>query len=96
MKWQPAGHRVLIKPKEIQEVSQGGIIMASDIIEKEDFEVAEVVALGPTAFKEFGEAWCKVGDIVLFPKFSGKLMPNSKDCLRVINDEHVIAVGEQE
>ena len=92
----PILHRVLVKPDPIEEVSQGGIVLAVDP-KKERLAVDKgtVVTLGDTAFSgDFKtESPPKVGDRVYYAKYAGKLIKDTDDVEYVmLNDEDVIAV----
>lgn len=66
-------------------------------IEREQFavQVAEVIQVGLTAWKGFddGEAWCKVGDVVLIAKYAGvnREDPITGDIYSIIDDRDIIA-----
>ena len=71
MKFRPLHDRVLIKVLDSEEKTAGGIIIPDTAKEKP--QEGEVVAVGPGA-KEDGKLTpmdVKVGDIVLFGKWSG-------------------------
>jgi co-chaperonin GroES (HSP10) len=56
-----------------------------------------VLAIGPTAFQEFGgDPWCEVGDMVYFSRYSGKVVSDGfeEDSPKytLLNDEDVLAV----
>lgn len=92
----PAGHRVLVKPDPVEEVSQGGIIIQHE--NKSRVEQAQVtgtiVKVGPQAWKDFsdGTAWAQEGDRVLFAKFGGYEIKVHGEMHRVMNDEDITAV----
>ena len=72
MKFRPLHDRVLIKVLESEEKTSGGIIIPDTAKEKP--QEGEVVAVGPGAKSEDGKISpmdVKVGDIVLFGKWSG-------------------------
>ena len=52
-----------------------------------------ILAIGPTAWKAFddGQAWAKVGDRIIFSKYTGKLVehPETLERFMLINDEDV-------
>lgn len=58
----------------------------------------EVLEIGPQAFKDFqgGQAWCQVGDTVLFERYAGFVPPNQDEgadfFIRVLDDTKVILV----
>lgn len=99
----PVGHRVLIKVKPFEEVSAGGIVMATgDGLTRERYsqDEGEVVALGPQAYQDLGDGtpWCKVGDMVFVNRHSGvfKTDLETKDIYRLINDQDVLGVVRSE
>ena len=72
MKFRPLHDRVLIKALDSEEKTSGGIIIPDTAKEKP--QEGEVVAVGPGAKSEDGKILSmdvKVGDIVLFGKWSG-------------------------
>ena len=72
MKFRPLHDRVLIKVLDSEEKTSGGIIIPDTAKEKP--QEGEVVASGPGAKSEDGKIIpmdVKVGDIVLFGKWSG-------------------------
>ena len=95
----PKGHRVLIKAEEVEELSKGGIALPSEITKRQ--QLAEirgrVIELGSTAYSDQDEPFCKVGDRVIFAKYSG-IVYDGKDKVeyRVINDLDVVSVIDEE
>ena len=72
MKFRPLHDRVLIKALDSEEKTAGGIIIPDTAKEKP--QEGEVAAVGPGAKSEDGKIVSmdvKVGDIVLFGKWSG-------------------------
>ena len=72
MKFRPLHDRVLIRVLDSEEKTSGGIIIPDTAKEKP--QEGEVVAVGPGAKSEDGKILSmdvKVGDIVLFGKWSG-------------------------
>ena len=72
MKFRPLHDRVLIRVLDSEEKTSGGIIIPDTAKEKP--QEGEVVAVGPGAKSEDGKTISmdvKVGDIVLFGKWSG-------------------------
>jgi len=100
----PVGHRILVAPFKLQEhdkvfaaAQKAGIVLPEFSERKEQVNVDKgvVVAIGDTAFKDFGgEPWCKVGDTVGYVKFGGKFVqdPVTEELLLILNDEDVICV----
>lgn len=96
----PAGHRIVIKADPIEEVTQSGIILQSTNKDREaDGQISgTLVAVGPNAWKAFddGVPWAKVGDRVLFAKYGGYSVKIKKEIYRVMNDEDVTAIIQDE
>ena len=98
----PCGHRILVKPEKLQDIdptyksaSAAGIFIPEMAKKQEQAAMDKgiVLAIGPTAFKDFGgEAWCKVGDKVAFAKYGGKFVEE----LLILNDEDVVCVLKDE
>lgn len=103
---EPCGHRVLIKPESLEDVDPDikrakalGFDMSAVTNNKREQEAVtygRVLKVGPTAWTHEslgGKPWAKVGDRVIFAKFSGKLikLPNQDEFL-VLNDEDIVAV----
>lgn len=93
----PAGHRVLVKVDEAEEVSKGGIIIAKTIADKQTEAniFGTLVAVGETAWKDFGgRSWAVVGDRVAIAKYGGFVIedPDTGERFRLLNDEDICAV----
>ncbi len=72
IKLQPLGDMVIFKPKKAEEKSKGGLILPEDAQEKP--QEGKVVAVGPGRLTESGKREpmeVKVGDTIIYPKFSG-------------------------
>ncbi|UOF81992.1 chaperonin 10 kd subunit [Caudoviricetes sp.] len=87
----PVGWRILIKPLEVEQKTQSGIIIShGELTDREQMAntTGEVIEIGSES-----NTWAKVGNRVVFGKFSG-LMYVGKDEVkyRVINDDDIVAV----
>lgn len=90
------GDRVLIKPKPLKTKHKiEGTDIEIDInygseekIMKMASQEGTVVGIGPAAWEDYKEPWCKVGDNVLFAQYSGKFVtdPETNEDFMVIND----------
>ena len=72
MNLKPLGDRVIVKPKEAEEVTKGGIFLPDTAKEKP--QEGEVVAAGPGRIADDGKKIAmelKAGDKVLYGKYSG-------------------------
>lgn len=70
----PADLRVLIKPDPIEEVTAGGIIKPTAATDKEKFAATRgtLVAVGPNAMKEWGDAArIEPGERVVYAQYNG-------------------------
>lgn len=96
----PAGHRVLVKPDPVEEVTKGGIIIQHD--NKDRVQQAQVtgtiIEVGPQAWKDFsdGTPWATSGDRVLFAKFGGYEIDVEGVLHRVMNDEDITAIIKED
>ncbi|STO30928.1 co-chaperonin GroES [Fusobacterium necrogenes] len=89
MKIRPIGERVLVKPVKVEEKTASGIILPG-AGEKERPNVAEVIAIGKGEKLE----GIKVGEKVVYPKFSGTEIKDGEEKYLVLNVEDVLAVIE--
>ncbi len=92
----PTGHHVIVKLKEIERKSAGGIILAEQSVKKEQAggQFATVLAVGPTAWAEYSEPWARVGDTVVTKRYPGAQYDYDGDdkLHRIINDDEIIGV----
>lgn len=90
----PLGHRLLVYPLPIEEVTQSGIIIASDTKGREEMSQVQgtVIAIGDGCWKDTPtENWCNQGDLIVFGKFSGLLWTGSDGKkYRILNDLDVV------
>tara|TARA_R110000824_G_scaffold82173_2_gene206099 strand:- start:1879 stop:2343 length:465 start_codon:yes stop_codon:yes gene_type:complete len=94
---QPTGWRILVLPYKGKGVTEGGILLTKETVDKETLAtvVAYVVAMGPDCYndaKRFKKAWCQKGQWILIGRYAGsrfKLADESE--VRIINDDEVIA-----
>ena len=95
MKFRPLHDRVVIRRIEEDERTAGGIIIPDTAKEKPS--QGEVIAVGPGARNEKGEIVApdvKVGDVVLFGKWSGtEVKIDGKDLL-IMKESDIMGVLE--
>jgi len=100
MKINPVLHRILIRPDDLEEKTQSGIIIKHDKREEAAVEKGTVVLVGSTAYKEFGstaeEQGIKVGSRVTFAKYAGKTIKDGDVRYLLVNDEDIVGVLEDE
>ncbi len=95
MKIRPLHDRVIIKRMEEERTSPGGIVIPDTATEKPI--KGEVVAVGNGKILESGEIRpldIKIGDAVLFGKYSGTEVKVEGEDLLVMREEDVMAVIE--
>ena len=92
-KVRPLHDRILLKRIEEQEVKKGGIIIPDTAKEKP--QEGEVVAVGEGRRLESGERQpmdVKVGDLVLFGKYSGTDVMIEDEEYLILREEDVFAI----
>jgi len=95
MKLRPLHDRVIVKRMEEERVSAGGIVIPDSATEKP--VRGEIVAAGNGKILENGEKRdldVKVGDTVLFGKYSGTEVKVDDEELLVMREEDIMAVIE--
>ena len=95
MKIRPLHDRVIVKRLEEERTSPGGIVIPDTATEKPIF--GKVVAVGKGKILENGEIRpldVKVGDKILFGKYSGTEVKMDGDELVVMREEDIMAVVE--
>ncbi len=95
MNIRPLHDRVVVRRVEEERMSAGGIVIPDSATEKPDR--GEVVAVGNGKILDNGEVRgldLKVGDSVLFGKYSGTTVKVEGEELLVMREDDVIAVIE--
>ncbi len=95
MKLRPLHDRVIIKREEEEQKTAGGIVLPGTATEKPSR--GEVVAVGTGKVLSNGEVKTldvKVGDKVLFGKFSGSEVEVNGEELLVMREDEIMAVIE--
>ena len=95
MKFKPLGDRVLVKPLEADEVTEGGIIIPDSAREKP--QEGEVVALGTGKTDDDGnkiEFEVKVGDRVLTSKYGGTEVKVEGEDYSILRQDDILGVIE--
>ena len=93
MKVQPLGDRVLVKPMEAEEKTKGGIVLPDTAKEKP--QQGEVTAVGQGKVLENGEVRpldVKVGDKVLYGKYSGTEITIEGEEYLIIREDDILAI----
>ncbi|MBI1952558.1 MAG: co-chaperone GroES [Candidatus Omnitrophica bacterium] len=90
---QPLGDRILVKLLDQEEKSPGGIILPDTAKEKP--QEGEVIAVGKGRLLEDGTVRAlevKVGDTVLFAKYSGSEVQHKEKEFLILKEEDVLAI----
>ena len=93
MKLRPLHDRIIVKRLEEERKSAGGIVIPDTAAEKPS--MGEVVAAGPGKTDDNGKlvaSGVKVGDKILFGKYSGSTVKIDGEELLVMREEDIMAV----
>ena len=93
MKIRPLHDRVIVKRLEQETKTASGIVIPDNAAEKPD--QGEVLAVGPGKKNEEGKLFpvdVKVGDKILFGKYSGTTVKIDGEELLVMREEDIMAV----
>ena len=96
MKLRPLHDRVIVKRIDSETKTASGIVIPDNAAEKPD--QGEVLAVGPGKRNDKGETHAvgiKVGERVLFGKYSGQTVKVDGDELLVMKEEDLFAVVEK-
>ena len=95
LKLKPVGERVIVEPIEQEEMTAGGIIIPETAKEKP--QEGKILAAGPGDRDEDGERIpmeVKVGDRVLYAKYSGTEFKMDGKKLLILRESDILAVVE--
>jgi len=95
MKFKPLKDRVLVKYSEEAEKSSGGLYIPDTAKEKP--QKGEIIAVGPGRITDDGKLQkmdVKVGDIVLFDKYSGSKINMDNVEYLIIREEDILGILE--
>lgn len=93
MNIRPLHDRVVVKRVEAEEKTASGIVLTSSAVEKPD--MGEVLAVGEGRRNEAGERVAldvKVGDKVIFGKYSGQTVKVDGEELLVMREEDIFGI----
>ena len=93
MNIRPLQDRVVVKRKEEETKSAGGIVLPGSATEKP--AQGEVVAVGPGRLMDNGDIRpvdVKVGDIVIFGKYASNTVKIGDDELLILNESEIFGV----
>ena len=93
LKIKPLADRVVVQPDAAEEKSEGGIILPDTVQEKP--QNGKIVALGAGKISDSGELIkpeVKVGDKVLYGKYSGNEISLGGDEYLIMRESDILAV----
>lgn len=96
MKIRPLHDRVVVRRLEEEKTTAGGIVLPGSAAEKPS--QGEVVAVGTGKALDNGEVRAlavKVGDKVIFGKYSGSEVKVKDDTLLVMKEDDILAIVER-
>ena len=96
MKFKPLKDRVLVKYSDEPEKSAGGIFIPETAKEKP--QKGEVIAVGAGKITDDGKVQAmevKVGDIVLFEKYSGSKINMDKEEYLIIREDDILGIEDK-
>jgi chaperonin GroES len=89
----PLDDRIVVKPSDPEEKTAGGIVLPDTAKEKP--QRGEVISVGPGKMLETGKRapmLVKVGDVVLYGKYSGSEVEIGSDKFVIMRESDVLAV----
>jgi chaperonin GroES len=96
MKFRPLKDRLLVKYSDEPEKSSGGLYIPDTAKEKP--QKGEVIAAGPGRITDDGKLQkmdVKVGDVVLFEKYSGSKINIDNEEYLIIKEDDVLGIVEK-
>jgi chaperonin GroES len=96
MKFKPLKDRLLVKYSEESEKSSGGLYIPDSAKEKP--QKGEIIAVGPGRITDDGKLQkmdVKIGDIVLFEKYSGSKITMENVEHLIIKEDDILGIVEK-
>jgi chaperonin GroES len=84
----PINDRVLVKPAEAEELTEGGIIIPDTAKEKP--QRGTVVAVGPG--KDDNSMTVKIDDVVLYGKYAGQEVSHKGEDFLIMKEEDILLI----
>lgn len=91
----PVEFKILVKLKEVEDVTKGGIIIPATLKEKRQMMQVEgtLIAHGGDAFNDWGGKIPKIGDSVYVAKAAGyQVVGTDKEKYQLMNDKDIAAI----
>ena len=94
MKLVPLGDRVVLKQLDAEETTKSGIVLPGQAQEKP--QQAEVIAVGPGGIVDGEEVkmQVKVGDTVIYSKYSGTEVTLEDEDFIIVSQSDILAIVE--
>ena len=93
MKLKPLADRIIVKPLEAEEKTKGGIVLPDTAKEKPQEGKVVAVGKGKVLDGKTQSPELKVGDRVLYGKYSGtEITTNEGDEVLIMKEEDILAV----
>lgn len=88
-------NRVKVRMMKVEEKTAGGLYIPEAMKEKEQkgADAGIVLDIGADAYVEYRDQRLKVGDVVLYARYAGSVVPGTDDRERIINDTDIYAIG---
>ncbi len=94
MQLQPLADRVVVQPLNAEEVTKGGIVLPDTAKEKP--QEGKILAVGKGKISDNGQLQpleVKVGDVVLYGKYSGtEIKDKEGNPVLIIREEEILAI----
>jgi len=96
----PSGYKLLVACPEIEETTEGGIIIANEYRQKESTAsiFGRIIEMGEDAYNDLDKfptgPYCQPGDWVIFRSYTGTRFKVKGQEFRLINDDSVEAIVE--
>ena len=93
----PTGWRMLVLPFRMKEKTDGGIIMGTETIDRQQVasQCGNVIAMGDACYVDKERypngPWCKVGDWVVFARYAGSRIEIEGGEVRLLNEDEILA-----
>jgi chaperonin GroES len=94
-KVEPLDDRIIIRQIDAEQTTAGGIVLPESAQEKP--QQAKVIAVGVGRLSDEGiriPVQVKVGDVVIFGKYSGDEVKISGDDLKIVRESDILAIVE--
>ena len=94
---QPTGWRLLVLPFRMKEKTDAGLLIGTETIDRQQVasQCGNVIAMGDSCYKDKERypsgPWCKVGDWVIFARYSGSRIEIEGGEGLLLNEDEILA-----